>query len=279
MPVPDIALEVTRAGRALVPWMALENPAVRRRAITVFAALAVLEFLRIAITDERTPGMPHLLDAVDAARDGARAAWVHLLAWPILSPVLILAAAIGGLAIWSYARFGRREWLGSGDIVKKLADPEIMKDVEAAWEDMRRWEQSIEALREERSALAAPYNYLGVVLPPKVAHLYRKFGNAQLKVDDRVHLAGEAHRRALARALEEVYGKLRDGRLVARGRKAPVTGHGKIIRIPAEHWEVIRFNWDCCSGPFVFSDRVKFADFTGASNDDLQYYGVEVARA
>ena len=65
------------------------------------------------------------------------------------------------------------------------------------------------------------------------------------------------------RALQDIYEKLRVGKLIARGYVSPVDSSSKEVEIPAEHWRLIRFN----------------STYTEASNSEIKYVGIEVARS
>jgi hypothetical protein len=77
----------------------------------------------------------------------------------------------------------------------------------------------------------------------------------------------EAQATARARALEDVYEKLINGTLIAKGFRHPIRSTTMEREIPAAHWRIIRFN----------------GDFTEARSQNaslgIQYSGITVARA
>jgi hypothetical protein len=197
--------------------------------------------------------------------------------------IVLGMAAAGLVSLLSF--FKTRSWYSSHDIFE-LADPTIMRDVEVAVKEIERWEERAEALRREQYALIASH---GDMIDAAGHLAYAKLVRAELEAVGHSMMAREAHNRTLERALEHLYGKLRDGRLVARGRLAPAGARAAKTRIPAEHWETMLFNGDYYTGEHAkvpeaglkvtYINLDYIGDYTGASNHNVRYVGVELGRS
>lgn len=181
--------------------------------------------------------------------------------------------------------FRKRPWYGSSDIFE-LADPTIMRDIEVVEKEVARWEARIKALRQEQGLLIASF---GRRIDDADRHAYAKLLRAELDVHGQVCEAIAAHGRLLAHALDDIYDKLGDGRLVARGCVARVGASVRRAQIPARHWATLRFNGDYYTGEYAEAPkegrRVTYinldhiGDYAGASNDNVRYVGLELARS
>jgi len=158
-----------------------------------------------------------------------------------------------------------RNWLSSYAIFE-LADQKLMTEAINAEAEVEKLERKYNDLENERialrssprgafkaaSALQQPVSEAEEVLGKAVRDAYIK---AQAERDYRTS--------ARAKALEDIYAKLRSGDLVAKGFLDPVLPNAEEIIIRAAHWRIIRFN----------------GDYTLAEGQGIKYIGITVARA
>jgi hypothetical protein len=155
----------------------------------------------------------------------------------------------------------KRKWYSSEDIFK-LADPNLMKDAIVAEEEIQQVVKRIREVQQEREALRIrpPFGSGPISIESEGLEVLRESAR---EASARNSALQEVREKARMRALQDIYEKLKTGKLVARGYVSPVDSNSKEVEIPAGHWKLIRFN----------------STYTEASNNDIKYVGIEVARS
>jgi hypothetical protein len=153
-----------------------------------------------------------------------------------------------------------REWYSSYDIFK-LADPKFAKRAADAEEQVAKLAQQIDEkerllfqLNDQRNAL--------VLLQPTATTKLRIVANctaASLQMTAMQQQLAAAR----AKALEDIYEKLKSGKLVARGFRHPIRRHVMEVEIPAAQWRIIHFT----------------GDYSQAQGQGIKYSGIAIAQA
>jgi hypothetical protein len=236
---------------------------IRRICVYIFIILGIANIISIAATNEATPGSPHISDFISwieaitaTGRDSAiKFAKNHNIQ---LIVVFAVGIALGVFGPREYQKRKIRKWYSSYDIFK-LADPNLMKDAVDAEEEIQQIIKKIKEVQQQREALRVPFGGAGPI----------KFESEALEVlrtnaseaSARNSAIQEVRERAQMRTLQDMYEKLKVGKLIAKGYLSPVDSRSKKVEIPAGLWKFIRFN----------------GDYTEASNNNVKYVGIEVA--
>jgi len=156
-----------------------------------------------------------------------------------------------------------RQWLSSYKIFD-LADQSLFKTAVVSEEATELAKRNLEELQQQRAQLGFGRTAIQAI---------NDLGNPSSEMEQlraSVETAAtkfitEQQRRDSARAsvLEDIYEKLRNGILIAKGFVPPVANSSPELEIPASHWRMIRFN----------------GDYTQAKDQELQYVGITVAKA
>lgn len=176
-----------------------------------------------------------------------------------LAAVLCLGIALGHFGPREFLKLNRT-WYRGYDIFK-LAKPELMKKAIVAEEEVQQLSEKITRLAKEREQYAVPFGSVPVASGENPG--LTALREAAVHAHAAYAAAAELRSRARAGALEDVYEKLRDGRLIARGYIPPLAKNSEEKLIPAGHWRIIQFN----------------SEYTAASSRTVTYVGIAVARA
>jgi hypothetical protein len=153
-----------------------------------------------------------------------------------------------------------RVWLTSYKIFD-LADPELTKDAVIAEEEVQKVMEDIEKIREQRQKFLKRINGLEQFDDTATSSL-TGWQEALSIANSRSAALHEARERSRAKALEDIYEKLRSGKLIAKGFLHPVRRTAIEREIPASQWRIIRFN----------------GDYTRAQGQSIEYSGIAVAK-
>jgi hypothetical protein len=248
-----------------VSALALENPIHRTRAIVLFGILGVVGFILTVLTYEQTSGVPHITDLVDWIRPRIITAW-EILTWAMWRPsvgmlaTFVVGLILGPFSIWLYLRSKRRNWHSSYDIFK-LADPELMKDAEVAEEKVQKLSEGIRELQIERERLnlGIPFGSGPISEEPEYKAKLREAARDASAKNLALH---ELREKARRNALGDIYEKLKEEKLIAKGFKDPLGLHPKENEIPAAYWKFLKFS----------------GDYKEAEGKGIKYTAIEIAR-
>jgi hypothetical protein len=254
----NLILLLIGAGGAIVSALALENPVYRIRAVIFFGIMGIVGFCLTLVTY----GVPHFADAMAYVQPPLIAFWDAFI-WTIWRPsvgmlvALVVGLVLGPTSVIFYSKFKSRTWYSSYDIFK-LADPALMRSADVAENEIQELAERILALGEER----------------------RNFGlqpDGSINIDrDALEILQAATRRASAQnsaahdlrekarrmALGDIYNKLTEGKLVARGFKDPLGLNPKEKEIESSYWKFLKFT----------------GDYKEAEGKGIKFTGIEVAR-
>jgi hypothetical protein len=152
-----------------------------------------------------------------------------------------------------------KKWLCSYDIFE-FADQKLMRAARKAEADNERIEREYQAIEERRKELfkTTPRDASGAPISEAFEALKESVAQSWTRLQAQKNVQSASR----ARALEDIYEKLRCGELIARGFHDPVGNRGE-IDIPSAEWRLLRFN----------------GDYTNAAGSGLRYIGITIARA
>jgi hypothetical protein len=156
-----------------------------------------------------------------------------------------------------------RQWFSSYKIFD-LAEPSLMKAAVGLEESTELAEKHLEDIQRDRQLFGFRRNATDAIndlVNPSPEMVQWKAAEEEAT---RKFLTEQRQRdSARAGALEDIYQKLRNGKLVAKGFAPPVGSDSGELEIPVAYWRLIRFN----------------GDYTQAKGQELQYVGITVARS
>jgi hypothetical protein len=168
----------------------------------------------------------------------------------------IAIASLSGLAVGMYLdAFMRRwaathpdkKWLSSLKIFD-LADPKLMNDAIKVEADNQEIMESIRRYQAERESLIPltkpPFGSSPITAESEASEAIRILQASVREASLRSSALLETRERARMRALEDIYEKLQNGELIAKGLLEPVGANPKEINIPAEYWRFLKFKSD-----------------------------------
>lgn len=233
-------------GGAIVAALTLPDSRAKWGWIAAFGIAGAAGFVLTVITYERTPDVPHLSDLIGPIERGLTIGWLYFLSflenrWVEIAAAAIACVVLGKIVPHEYRkRFGRK-WLSSYKIFN-LADQNLMKDVVDAEAETQAVAEKIIALREERERYGVPFGSSAIPdgESDAIAALQATVRDAAIQ-NTVLH---ERREKARRRALEDIYHKLRSGRLIAKGYVSPANSRSKEKEIPAGQWKLIQFKGD-----------------------------------
>jgi hypothetical protein len=152
-----------------------------------------------------------------------------------------------------------KKWLRSYDIFE-FADQKLMRAARKAEADNERIEREYQAIEERRQEMLKTTRF--DVSGAPISEAFEALKESVAQSWGRLQAQKNVQSAARAKALENLYEKLRSGELVARGFHDPVGNQGE-VDIPSAEWRLLRFN----------------GDYTNAAGSGLRYIGITVARA
>jgi hypothetical protein len=249
-------------GGIVVSALALSDRA-RRISIGAFSILGVANLMLIIVTYEHTPDVPHFSDLVVVLAMAAAKAHNNLIDLAENRAFeLIAAVAVGiGLGFFGpreYRKRKQRRWLSSYDIFK-LANPDLMKDAEIAEEEVQKLSERMRELQIERESLGQPFGSGPISEEPEYMAKLREAARDASARNLALH---ELREKARSNALGDIYEKLKNEKLVAKGFKDPLGLHPTENEIPATYWKFLKFS----------------GDYKEAEGKGIKYTAIEIAR-
>jgi hypothetical protein len=153
-----------------------------------------------------------------------------------------------------------REWVSSYNVFV-LADPSLAKKVADAEQQVAKLAQHMSAEERLLFQLDDQGNAL-VLLQPVAATKLRIIAN-RTAVSLQMIAMRQQLDAARAKALDDIYAKLKSRKLVARGFLHPIRQHVMELEIPAAHWRIIRLT----------------GDYTQAQGQGIKYSGIAITRS
>ena len=254
----QIILLLIGVGGALVTAWTLANSRAKWMTVATFGLAGVAGLVLTILTYNQVT----ITSAANTMAGSTEAAWAYVRTLVQnrsfqITIALFIGIVIGMLGPRLYRKAIQPKWYASYDIFK-LADQRLLKEAIIAEGEVQKLAAKIIALSDEREKLG--------LIPSAVPHATNK---ALALIHDNIREAyarnaalHELREKSRARARDDLYAKLRDGRLVARGFAAPMEKNSKEITIPSAHWRLIQFS----------------GDYTEASSNSVRYVGLEVAR-
>ena len=132
-----------------------------------------------------------------------------------------------------------RQWFSGYDIWR-LADAEVLKIADNFGAEVRRTQQKIAEIENERRELRTTPSGLGALseLSPAMAELENRASEART-----LYAASEQQLIAAnEKIVENLYEKLASGKLIASGFHHPVGANPSYTEIPAAEWRILRFS-------------------------------------
>jgi hypothetical protein len=161
-----------------------------------------------------------------------------------------LTGFAGGLYLDAFMRrwvASDKKWLSSLKIFD-LADPNLMKDAIKAEADNQEIMESIRNYQAERESLMPlakpPFGSSPIMAESETSEAIRILQASVREASLRSSALLETRERARMRALDDIYQKLQNGQLIAKGLLEPVGTNPKEINIPAEYWRFLKFKSD-----------------------------------
>jgi drug/metabolite transporter superfamily protein YnfA len=271
----QIVLLVIGAGGAIVSALALHNPKSRTWCVIGFASLGLIGLLLTIVTYESTSGVPHFMDFVGVIAIPLSDIWQYLLdlaqvrAFQI-GLAFVLGFALFPLTIWIYRNFKndaylrKQQWF-TCNAIGHLGDKRLMTAAQTASDRLSELEREYESVQAEIQSFgsaAAFRSMAGVTAPTDTDARYAAAVEKLRTITREMDAQRRTGNSAFRAALDDLYDRLRNEELVAKGCLAPIDASVTEQIIPAWQWRFLKFT----------------GDYTEASGEGIAYKAIAVAR-
>jgi hypothetical protein len=242
--VLQIALVIIGAGGAVVTAATLTNPFWRRLGIWGFGALGVVSLVLTIITyGQASDPLPDIKAWVWRS---AQDFWQLMLA--IISsrlfqiPVAFIAGlALGAVGLFIYQNRPPKEWHTSYDILK-LGNRELLRADGEAVAALNKIAYELEEATVARDKAKPTGDFWAMKVLTDPPQAYREAEEKRKELDLQYYKQATIRQQCFTAAINEMYGRLRNGSLIAKGLLEPVAINTEETEIPAVHWHFLKFN-------------------------------------
>jgi hypothetical protein len=216
-------------------------------------ALTILTYEHLTFVDVGTWMWSYLQSTWSYLTSLIQRRWFQLIA------VFLAALLLGHFGPRLYERYKIRKWYSSYDILE-LADQRLREISDAKRRELHDISVRILDLQKERKSYRAPFGS-GPIAPESEGMAI--LGNAVMQANLQHSDLMREQTFIRENMLDDVYEKLKSGKLIARGFVAPAGSAATQVYIRREHWKIIKFN----------------DSYTEAAGDYVRYVGIDVAKA